>query len=53
MMIEKKFPKEPTEVLFCGLSFLQKWEVMLKDKDKSRLEAARSRLLSTLCNFSP
>lgn len=51
MTIEKKFPKSSTKVLFYGVSFLQRWEVLLKGDDVTRLQRARSQVLNVLHNF--
>lgn len=41
MAIEQSFPKRPIEVFFYGLSFLQKWELLLKEDDRCKMEQAR------------
>nr|TKW16585.1 hypothetical protein SEVIR_5G309050v2 [Setaria viridis] len=33
MAIEKKFINSPSEVLYLGISFLQKWRPLLKEDD--------------------
>lgn len=32
MVIERQFPK-PSDVMYSGLSYLQKWKILLKEKD--------------------
>lgn len=39
MAIEKKFSKSASKVVLYGVSFLQKWEILLKDGDRSKLKA--------------
>lgn len=38
MTIEKKFPKSASNVMFYGISFLQKWRILLKEGDRTKLE---------------
>lgn len=38
MMIEKIFPKSPTEVLFKMSNYLQRWKILLRLAEKSKVE---------------
>ena len=38
-MIEGKFPRSPTELLYNCNSFLQKWKVLLRGGERSKVEA--------------
>jgi hypothetical protein len=33
MAIEKKFPKAPIDVIYNALSLIQKWSILLREKD--------------------
>lgn len=39
MAIERKFPRSPSEVLWCGISFVQRWEILLRGEIDPRLKA--------------
>jgi len=45
MAIEKKFPNAPTDVAFNVLSLLQKWSLMLKEEDRSRILQVKDDIL--------
>lgn len=51
MAKEKKLPNSPTETLLYGLSFLQKWETLLKEGDQDKVEQARLRLKEWCCSY--
>ena len=51
MTIEKKFPN-PTDVLFSGIAFLQKWKVLLKESDAERVKTMTKSLLDAIKNRS-
>lgn len=53
MAIEKKFPKNSIEVLIHGISFLQKWEILLKEEDRCKVEEARTQMVSWCRSFAP
>jgi len=38
-MIEGKFPRSPAELLYNCNSFLQKWKVLLRGGERSKVEA--------------
>lgn len=50
MAIEKTFPKHTSEVMLYIIFFLQKWEVLLKDEDRSKLAQVRNQVSTTLHN---
>ena len=37
MAIEKIFIKMPTDVIYVAMSFLQRWSIFLKEKDKEHV----------------
>lgn len=53
MAIEKIFPRKPIETLLYGLSFLQKWEILLKEEDKRSAEQTRETLMAWSRSFTP
>lgn len=53
MAIEKIFPKTPSEALLYGLSFMQKWELLLKEDDRRKLSEVRRQVLMMLHNLPP
>ncbi|RLN30151.1 hypothetical protein C2845_PM05G26250 [Panicum miliaceum] len=53
MAIEKSFVNAPSEVIFLGLSFLQKWRPLLKEDKRSKIDESVRMISDWLCNFSP
>jgi len=53
MAIEKSFIKTPTDVIYVAVSLLQRWSVLLKEKDKERVSQALEAILRWLKNFKP
>ena len=53
MAIEKSFVKTPTDVIYVAISLLQRWSVLLKEKDRERVSQASEAILRWLKNFSP
>uniref|UniRef100_A0A0A9BZX0 Uncharacterized protein n=1 Tax=Arundo donax TaxID=35708 RepID=A0A0A9BZX0_ARUDO len=53
MAIEKKFPTKPIDVLFSGLSILQKWRVLLKEGEKAILDLVANKILRWSSSFKP
>ena len=47
MAIEKKFPN-PTDVVFSGISFLQKWEALLKGERAAKVDQVLRNLMTTV-----
>lgn len=47
MAIEKHFPKAPSDVMYVAISLLQKWSLLLKEKDKERID----HVLKTVSNW--
>jgi hypothetical protein len=45
MAIEKSFAKAPTDVLYRAVPLLQRWCVLLKEKDKDRINQALAVIL--------
>jgi len=52
MMIEKHFPKAPTDVIYTALSFMQKWSYLLKDSDRDRVAQMKEDVLRWLKDFN-
>lgn len=38
MAIKRKFPRIPSEVLWCGVSFMQRWKCLLKGEERTKAE---------------
>lgn len=53
MAIEKKFPKAPTDVMHIGLSFLQKWAILLQEEDRERLGNMKEEIIQWMKQFRP
>jgi hypothetical protein len=53
MVIEKRFPKAPSDVVYVAISLLQKWSLLLKEKDKERIEHVLKTFLNWMKNFCP
>ena len=53
MAIEKKFPKAPTDVVYLALSFMQKWCILLKEKDREHVEKIKDDIMGWLNGFKP
>ncbi|GJM91173.1 hypothetical protein PR202_ga07522 [Eleusine coracana subsp. coracana] len=49
MTIEKKFPK-PKDALITGITLLQKWKVLLREKDEKTVDKMVAKLLSIVKN---
>ncbi|RLN34680.1 putative retroelement [Panicum miliaceum] len=47
MAFEQKFINKPTEVVFLGINFMQKWSPMLKEDDREKVEG----VLKTVTNW--
>lgn len=53
MAIEKKFPDNPTDVMYIAISILQKWCQLLKENDKSKVNEVNNKILQWLKDFTP
>lgn len=53
MVIEKRFPKAPTDEIYVALSFLQKWSCLLKEEDRTRVDHMMEEILRWLKDFKP
>jgi hypothetical protein len=53
MAIEKSFVKASTDVIYVAVSLLQRWSILLKEKDKERVSQALEAILRWLKNFKP
>lgn len=47
MAIEKSFPA-PTDVIFCAISLMQKWKVLLKEKDGQLMDEVHSKIVAVI-----
>jgi hypothetical protein len=53
MAIKKWFPKSPHEILYNAISFLQKWNSFLKQKDQEKARCWIRSLKNWRCNSHP
>jgi hypothetical protein len=53
MAIEKTFVKMPTDVIYVAISFLQRWSILLKEKDKERVWQVLEAIRRWLKDFKP
>ena len=53
MVIEKVFPKAPTDVIYTNVSLMQRWCVLLKEKDRERIMQVLEAILNWLKNLRP
>jgi hypothetical protein len=53
MAIEKHFSKAHSDVMYVGISLLQKWSLLLKEKDKERIDHVLKTVLNWMKSFCP
>jgi hypothetical protein len=53
MAIEKIFIKSPNEVIYTAISLLQRWTVLLREKDRDRVEQALEAIRDWMRSFKP
>ena len=53
MTIEKYLPNKPSEVLFLGISFMQKWIPLLEGEEQEKMRKTVDDMLTWHMNFSP
>ena len=53
MAIENVFPKAPTDVIYTAVSLMQRWCVLLKEKDRERIMQVLEAILNWLKNLRP
>jgi len=51
--IEKSYPTSQTNVLYVSISLMQRWSVLLKEKDKEHATQVMLSILGWLKNFRP
>lgn len=51
MAIHKKFPRAPAEAVYMALSFMQKWSISLKSKDREHVVKIKDAIMSWLKTF--
>ena len=45
MSTESKFPKNPSDIMYIALTFMQKWSLLLKDEDRQRITQIKDEVL--------
>jgi hypothetical protein len=53
MCMRNVFPANPTDVIHLGLSFVQKWKVLMKELQRRKVEALATTMLQFLKSFKP
>jgi hypothetical protein len=53
MCFNKSFPNKPTDVIYLGLSFIQKWRLLKKEHTRTKMEAAVAMVGEHLRKFRP
>ena len=53
MAIEKIFPKAPSDVIYCAISLMQKWRLLLKEEDRKLFDLAKDDIMQWMKNFQP
>jgi hypothetical protein len=53
MAIEKSFPKTPLEVIWSGISFVQKWRLLLNEAEQTEIDGLGMKMKTWLDNFLP
>jgi hypothetical protein len=53
MTIEKTFIKSPSDVIYMAISLLQRWSMLLKEKDRERVTQALEAIKEWMKNFRP
>jgi len=53
MAIEKKIPKAPSDVIYCAISLMQKWSLLLKEEDRETFDWAKDAIMKWMKSFQP
>ena len=53
MSTESKFPKNPSDIMYIALTFMQKWSLLLKDDDRQRIVQVKDEILRWMRKFKP
>jgi hypothetical protein len=53
MSIERKFPKNPSDIMYIALTFMQKRSLLLKDEDRQRIVQVKEEILRWMRKFKP
>jgi hypothetical protein len=53
MAIKKTFPENSLDIVYLGMSFLQKWKLLAKPLEKLKMEALVETVLEKRRNSSP
>ena len=53
MAIERKYPKLPSDIIYVALSYLQKWNVLLKEEDRQQIVQVKDEILRWMKDFKP
>jgi hypothetical protein len=51
--IEKSFPEKLVDTVYLGLSFIQKWKLLMKELDISKVEDLAKTVLGYAKHFKP
>ena len=49
----KRFPKNPSDIIYVALSFMQKWCLLLKEDDRQRYTQLKDEVMRWMKNFKP
>lgn len=52
-MAIKKFPSNPTDIMYIAMPILQKWRPLLKEKDQAKVPDVNDRIIRWLKDFDP
>jgi hypothetical protein len=53
MCMRKAFPDKSTDVIHLGLPFVQKWKILMKELERSKVEALMASMMQHSKNFRP
>jgi hypothetical protein len=53
MCIEHKFPKRPADVVYVALSYMQKWEPLLREDGRLHCSQMKDDILRWMKDFTP
>jgi hypothetical protein len=53
MCIQKVFPSKPVDIIYCGMSFVQKWSLLMRKPEKEKVDALKSLLIRRIQDFKP
>jgi hypothetical protein len=53
MCMQKKFLDKPIELIFLGVSFVQKWRILMGEQSKVKVEAMIQQVVHFAGGFQP